>query len=57
MIGVAEDDLGVEVVDQIPRQEAFDSGLRTTGMKTGVSMSPCAVCKIPARAPVCGQVA
>jgi len=28
-----------------------------TGMKTGVSMSPCAVCKIPARAPVCGQVA
>jgi len=28
-----------------------------TGMKTGVSMSPWAVCKIPARAPVCGQVA
>ena len=29
MIGVAEDDLGVEVVDQIPRQQAFDGGLRT----------------------------
>src|SRR6202163_5044136 len=28
-----------------------------TGMNTGVSISPCAVCKIPARAPVCGQVA
>ncbi len=28
-----------------------------TGMNTGVSTSPCAVCNIPARAPVCGQVA
>src|ERR1700681_487279 len=28
-----------------------------TGINTGVSISPCAVCKIPARAPVCGQVA
>jgi len=27
MIGVAENDLGVEVADQIPRQQAFDGGL------------------------------
>src|ERR1035438_1387203 len=28
-----------------------------TGMNTGVSISPCAVCRMPARAPVVGQVA
>src|ERR1700676_5199763 len=28
-----------------------------TGMNTRVSISPCAVCKIPAGAPVCGQLA
>jgi len=28
MIGVAENDLRVEVVDQIPRQQTFDGGLR-----------------------------
>ena len=28
MIGVAENDLGVEIVDQIPRQQALDGGLR-----------------------------
>jgi len=35
MIGVAENDLGVEVVDQIPRQQAFDGGLRTDRHEDG----------------------
>ena len=35
MIGVAEDDVRVEVVDQIPRQEAFDSGLCTDRHEDG----------------------
>ena len=31
MISVAEDDLGVQIIDEVAREEAFDGGLRADG--------------------------
>ena len=53
MIGIAENDLGVQIPHQIAlARTPLTAACVPTGMNTGVSTSPCAVCRIPALAPV-----
>ena len=49
VVGVAEDDLRAELLE-LARSTALTVARVPTGMKTGVSMTPCAVVRRPARA-------
>ena len=55
MIGVAQNDLRAGIVLELRGRSPLTVACVPTGMNTGVSMVPCAVCSTPARAPVSGH--